>query len=586
MKNSSLSKTFSSFSPSFEVIPGEIQQGTLHYSVLEIFHVCEVTSGLPSRGQAWLAHTKFDVIGVKLGVLRESLEDPRRVLSGYTQTLLSVVVGVCECVLPDNPYYVMGSMTVLCEFDNPNNAEEILKTLDSRSSTVNGKRMKNHGYNGPPCVIMVIAKMSVMYSPVLKYSDVEIQLRKSQEMDSSIGNPQQHCHQPNSGLLRYCSAPSSLLASLVGNAIHEESFRSENHQHYLPSTSSEMDTMLSKLVSSNNVWSNSEGLQEEFRGKPVKQELGESVTQGPSQQNGYGYGESQLIYQSQQIQGLPNGSSNAFDGSFGAVNSIQSKFGVRNCSNLLRQKSSPAEFFSIENELAALREVGSFKANDVSNGQATASTSGLHGSFSFPSRPSSCLKRMPQIAEIGNESIDENCNQSRNLVNDSGSSKCYIPSFTGEFWDSPAFNAPKTESEDEIMFSTSNGLESQEADFSYQNIGLTHHLSLPSSSTKISSIEKFLQIQGSVPCKIRAKRGFATHPRSIAERVRRTRISERIKKLQGLFPKSEKQTSTADMLDLAVEYIKDLQRQVKVLTDCKAKCKCTSNEKHCTRTCA
>ncbi|KAL2321954.1 hypothetical protein Fmac_026333 [Flemingia macrophylla] len=136
------------------------------------------------------------------------------------------------------------------------------------------------------------------------------------------------------------------------------------------------------------------------------------------------------------------------------------------------------------------------------------------------------------------------------------------------------------------MFSTSNGLESQEADFCYQNIGLTHHLSLLSSSTKMSSIEKFLQIQGSVPCKIRAKRGFATHTRSIAERVRRTRISERIKKLQGLFPKSEKQTSTADMLDLAVEYIKDLQRQVKVLTDCKAKCKCTSNEKHCTRTCA
>jgi len=75
---------------------------------------------------------------------------------------------------------------------------------------------------------------------------------------------------------------------------------------------------------------------------------------------------------------------------------------------------------------------------------------------------------------------------------------------------------------------------------------------------------------------------------------RRTRISARIKKLQDLFPKSDKvnysltikshcslklfhvhfddlmlpswqQTSTADMLDLAVEYIKDLQKQVKVL---------------------
>lgn len=33
-------------------------------------------------------------------------------------------------------------------------------------------------------------------------------------------------------------------------------------------------------------------------------------------------------------------------------------------------------------------------------------------------------------------------------------------------------------------------------------------------------MEKYLQFQDSVPCKIRAKRGCATHPRSIAERVR------------------------------------------------------------------
>lgn len=440
-----------------------------------------------------------------------------------------------------------------------------------------------------------IAKMSVMYSPVLKYSDVEHRLMKNQEMDSSIGNPQQYCHQPNSGLQRYCSAPSSLLASLIDNNIHdcfnEESFTSEIHQHYPPSTSSEMDTMLSKLLPSNNGWSNSEALQE-FGSKPVKQEIGESVPQGPPQQNEYSYGGSQLIYQSQQIQGLPNGSSSAFGSSFGVVNSmasenpIQPKLGARNCSNLFRQKSSPAGFFSIQNDLAALREVGAFKANDVSNGQATTSSSGLSSSLAFSSRPSSCLKHMPQIAENGNESLEENCDQSRILANEDGNSKFCIPSFTSEIWESSSFNAPKTESDDEIMFSTSNGLESQESDFGYQNLGLTHHQSLPSSSTKMSSIQRFLEIQGSVPCKIRAKRGFATHPRSIAERVRRTRISERIKKLQDLFPKSEKQTSTADMLDLAVEYIKDLRQQVKVLSDCKAKCKCTSNEKHSSRTCA
>lgn len=74
--------------------------------------------------------------------------------------------------------------------------------------------------------------------------------------------------------------------------------------------------------------------------------------------------------------------------------------------------------------------------------------------------------------------------------------------------------------------------------------------------------------------------------------VRRTRISERMRKLQELVPNMDKvglsskylgifvyfflwrvnillffpwqQTNTADMLDLAVDYIKDLQEQFKV----------------------
>ncbi|KAJ7289059.1 hypothetical protein O6H91_Y305900 [Diphasiastrum complanatum] len=68
------------------------------------------------------------------------------------------------------------------------------------------------------------------------------------------------------------------------------------------------------------------------------------------------------------------------------------------------------------------------------------------------------------------------------------------------------------------------------------------------------------------PCQARAKRGFATHPRSISERLRRTRISEGIKKLQELVPNIDKQMNTADMLDEAVEYIKLLQKQVQDLS--------------------
>jgi hypothetical protein len=44
--------------------------------------------------------------------------------------------------------------------------------------------------------------------------------------------------------------------------------------------------------------------------------------------------------------------------------------------------------------------------------------------------------------------------------------------------------------------------------------------SLPQTSLEIETVEKLLHVpEDSVPCKIRAKRGFATHPRSIAERV-------------------------------------------------------------------
>lgn len=48
---------------------------------------------------------------------------------------------------------------------------------------------------------------------------------------------------------------------------------------------------------------------------------------------------------------------------------------------------------------------------------------------------------------------------------------------------------------------------------------LSHHLSLPKTPADIAAMEKLLHFQDTIPCKIRAKRGCATHPRSIAERV-------------------------------------------------------------------
>ncbi|KAK2986396.1 hypothetical protein RJ640_022394 [Escallonia rubra] len=120
---------------------------------------------------------------------------------------------------------------------------------------------------------------------------------------------------------------------------------------------------------------------------------------------------------------------------------------------------------------------------------------------------------------------------------------------------------------------------------------LESQFGLPQTTLDMATMDKFMDIpQDSVPCKIRAKRGCATHPRSIAERERRTRISGKLKKLQDLVPNMDKtgffvieallldvvssffvwQTSYSDMLDLAVQHIKGLQTEVQVikLYDC------------------
>ncbi|KAJ6839338.1 transcription factor bHLH7-like [Iris pallida] len=70
---------------------------------------------------------------------------------------------------------------------------------------------------------------------------------------------------------------------------------------------------------------------------------------------------------------------------------------------------------------------------------------------------------------------------------------------------------------------------------------------------------------GATKPRVRARRGQATDPHSIAERLRREKIAERMKNLQELVPNSNK-TDKASMLDEIIDYVKFLQLQVKVLS--------------------
>ncbi|KAK1374504.1 transcription factor bHLH49-like [Heracleum sosnowskyi] len=65
---------------------------------------------------------------------------------------------------------------------------------------------------------------------------------------------------------------------------------------------------------------------------------------------------------------------------------------------------------------------------------------------------------------------------------------------------------------------------------------------------------------------VRARRGQATNSHSLAERVRREKISERMKYLQDLVPGCSKVTGKAVMLDEIINYVQSLQLQVEFLS--------------------
>ncbi|CAL0319811.1 unnamed protein product [Lupinus luteus] len=65
---------------------------------------------------------------------------------------------------------------------------------------------------------------------------------------------------------------------------------------------------------------------------------------------------------------------------------------------------------------------------------------------------------------------------------------------------------------------------------------------------------------------VRARRGQATDNHSLSERVRREKISERMKMLQRLVPGCDKVTGKALMLDEIINYVQSLQNQVEFLS--------------------
>ncbi|RWR72023.1 transcription factor bHLH128-like protein [Cinnamomum micranthum f. kanehirae] len=367
-------------------------------------------------------------------------------------------------------------------------------------------------------------------------------------MTSSSSSSQR---QMGPGLTRYVSAPGSLLKSLADSVINDD--------HEFSAVGS--DPMMGRFFSGDSscLTTTSESTCRPNPTNPPNHnnssvvssaEVGESYTTGGSKvglERSYGFGDL------------------AVGGGFATASSLKGG------PSLIRHSSSPAGFLSqlmVDNAgFSVTRGVGNFSSQPGYDGSHGIGNSRLKSQLSF--------SRQDSLSRISEGSIPDEVGESvagHNGTDDAAGNvgQSYMAgNFPMASWDdtnSIVFSHPPSKRAKDINGNIVPGIGSLETQFS-----------LPQTSLEMATVEKLLQMQpDSVPCKIRAKRGCATHPRSIAERDRRTRISEKLKRLEDLLPNVDKQTNTAEMLDMAVQHIKDLQGQVQVLKQECASCTCGS----------
>ncbi|KAE8735509.1 bHLH128 protein [Hibiscus syriacus] len=371
--------------------------------------------------------------------------------------------------------------------------------------------------------------------------------------------PQQHQKQMNSGLTRYQSAPGSYFSNILDKDFCQEILNRPS--------SPETERIIARFLSSGDdagggTGDNPENVSDQNLGSimpnsPVRETTVKIEPQIMTQMNN----QTGVIHQQQQQGNYSSVPKNFYQSQPNSTMDyrVPSSTKMENCNNssLIRHSSSPAGLFSninIENSY-----YGSINSSNIES--ALPSASRPPPSRLMSPKPSSDNVVLPRQNLRSNyssgfpvSSWDDSMMVSNNMSGVKGLNKD-DRSLSG-------FDFDRTETQNTMGAGN------------HPPPLLAHHLSLPKSLPDMSAIEKLLQYQDSAPCKIRAKRGFATHPRSIAERVRRTKISERMRKLQDLVPNMDKQTNTADMLDLAVDYIKDLQKQVETLSENRAKCSC------------
>ncbi|KFK42914.1 hypothetical protein AALP_AA1G054700 [Arabis alpina] len=324
------------------------------------------------------------------------------------------------------------------------------------------------------------------------------------------------------GLIRYGSAPGSLLNSMVDEVIGGSNTRDFTGTVNYPPPPPQ-DSFLGHF----------------FTGADSSSLRSDSTTCGVNSSDGQkpldrSYGGFNEISQQHKSNNLGAVGGNSSGGSY----------------SLARQRSSPADFFSYlsgEKNSFSLNQPTSEYNNQQGGTNAGRGQSRLKSQLSFTSHDP-----LSRISEVNETSVHDGSGHSFSAASFGAAT---------DSWDDGSGSIGFTVTRPNKR---SKDIES----------GLFSQYSLPS-DTSMNYMDNYMQLpEDSVPCKIRAKRGCATHPRSIAERERRTRISGKLKKLQDLVPNMDKQTSYSDMLDLAVQHIKGLQHQLQNLKKEQENCTC------------
>ncbi|KAK1282942.1 hypothetical protein QJS10_CPB22g01426 [Acorus calamus] len=316
-------------------------------------------------------------------------------------------------------------------------------------------------------------------------------------MDSDLQRQQQQQQQLSSGLLRYRSAPSSLLANFIdggpttGGGDGVEDFLSPRSASP-EAAAAAAEAMFARFMSPGGLGGGGEKSSAEMGG-------------------GGGGGVSTVSSQMMYASASPPQPQQMMNGSYRLMNSPvlmdpshhQSQMknggggggGGGGAAGLTRHSSSPAGLFAnlgVENGYGGMRGVG-----------AVGSTSRLKGQISFSSRQGSTTGMMSQISELGSDGgEDGNCDSNGG---GGGGGRCYIPGFPITSWDDATLVGDGygggglkrgRDMDEKLMAAVQNG---EARNHHGGGPVLSHHYSLPKSSGEMSALEKFLQFQDAVP---------------------------------------------------------------------------------------